>query len=148
MRQTNLENRMRLLRTLAVCVSALCLAASVTGIQTISVRTFGTVTDFNVTHMDILGRFFAFLIAIIFAVFALGIQVRAKITWKSGFILLALGYINFAVSAAIATHRVALAKGASTPWLLVALVAILGAAVSVFWGIWWKRQRAYFFPAD
>ncbi|HVZ53168.1 MAG TPA: hypothetical protein VG986_14470 [Pseudolabrys sp.] len=140
---------MGLLKTLAVLFSLLCVAGAISGIQSVSFTTSGaTGSHLNFATLNIAARIWTFALAIVLALFAYGIHIRAKKTWKAGFVLMGLNYIYFVVGATIATYRAAPIKDVPSFWLPIGLVIVLGTAVGVYWGLWWKRQRPYFFPAD
>lgn len=131
---------MKSLKYLCLFASLLAIAAALTGIQAISIRPSGT----TIWHYNTYGRIWAFAIAVVFATFAYGIHIRARIMWKVGFILLALGYINFVVGAVTATYHATVVPSIPSFWLPAGLIVLVGAAVTIYWGLWWKRQHAYF----
>jgi hypothetical protein len=131
---------MKLLKNLCILGSLVLIAAALTGIQSVSIRPSGT----TIIRFGNFGRIFAFAEAFVFAAFAYGIHIRVRITWKVGFVLLALGYINLVVGAVAATYHAALVIDIPSFWLPTCLIVVIGAAVGVCWGLWWKRQRSYF----
>ncbi len=135
---------MNRLKFVALLFSVLCLTGTITGIQAISIRPSGM----DIAHLDVVGRYLSLIFAIVFAALAFGIHTKAEATWKAGFVLLALSYVYFVAGATMATYRAAPVKDFPSFWLPVGLVVVLGGGVSIYWGMWWKRQRAYFFPAD
>jgi hypothetical protein len=135
------DRGVKLLKYLCLFASLLTIAAALTGIQAISIRPSGT----TIWHYsNIYGRIFAFAAAVVSAAFAFGLHIRARIVWTAGFILLALGYINFIVGAVTATYHAARVPNFPSFWLPVGLIVLAGAAVTTYWGLWWKRQRGYF----
>jgi hypothetical protein len=136
----NAYSGMNSLKYLCLLLSLLYLAAGFTGIQAISV----TPSGMTISHLSAFGRILALATAFVLALFAYGIHTRARIVWKAGFIYLALGYIYLVVGAVIATYRAALVPSILSFWLPAGLVVLIGGAVTVCCGLWWKRQRSYF----
>jgi hypothetical protein len=132
---------MKTLKYLCVLFGLLLIAAAFTGIQSVSITPSGaTITKFN-----IFGRICCLAEAFVLATFAYGIHIRARITWKAGFILWALNYIYFVAAAVNATYHVAPIRDIPSFFLPAGLIVLGGAAVGIYWGVWWKRQRPYFF---
>jgi hypothetical protein len=128
------------LKSLCLFLGLAYLAVALSGINAVS----GTRSGMTVSHLNAFGRIWAVAVALILATFAYGLHRRMPIVWKAGFILLALGYIDAAVQAVTATYRAADAVSFSSFWLPSALVVLVGGAVTIYWGLWWKRQRSYF----
>lgn len=128
------------LRSFCFLISLSCAAAALGGIHAVSVRPSGT----TIAHLTIPGRISAFALAVAYAAFAYGIHIRARAVWKAGFILLTLGYVYSVVGAVTATYHSARPPSISSFWLPTALVVLIGTAVTVYCGLWWKRQGSYF----
>lgn len=131
---------MRLLKYICLILSTVYLGAALIGIRAAS----GTAAGIRISHLDDFGRIEALGAALVLALFAYGIHTKARITWKAGFVLLTISYIFSAVAAVRATYHVALTPSFSTFWLPAGLVALGGGAVTVYWALWWRRQRSYF----
>jgi hypothetical protein len=136
-----LAQRMRTLKMICLLMALLCVAGVVTGIQSISLGTAGT----TMTRLNDFGRLFALATAVVLVAFTYGIHVRAKITWKAGFILLALSSIHGVAGAVIATYQVAVVRDFPSFWLPVCIIVVLASAVTVYWSFAWNRQRSYFY---
>jgi hypothetical protein len=72
-----------------------------------------------------------------------GIQKRAPIVWKVGWIVLAFGLLDFFIQALSSIRRI---PGASHPWVFRTFILVIGILVGLYWGFWWRRQRPYFGP--
>lgn len=131
---------MRLLKYLCLFLSAVYLAAALTGIQAAS----GTSSGIHISHLDAFEWIGALGAALVLAAFAYGIHTKARVAWKAGFAFLTLGYIYSVVAAVRATYHVTLTPSFSTFWLPAGLVAFGGGAITVYWASWWKRHRSYF----
>jgi hypothetical protein len=131
---------MRLLKYLCLFLSLVYLAAGLTGIQAVSETSSGT----HISHLTTFGRIWALGAAFVLATFAYGIYTRARIAWNAGFIFLALSYIYSVIAGVIATNHAAIVPNFVSFWLPVGLFVSIGAAVTFYWGLWWKRQRSYF----
>jgi hypothetical protein len=131
------------LKLLCVFAAILCLAAALTGIQSVRSSTSGTV----ISHFNDVGRIWALCVAVVFAAFAFGIHIRARLTWKIGFVLPTIAYLNGAVGGVAETYRVAGSIDFVSFWLPSGLVVLLFAGTTFYWCWWWKRQRSYFYGA-
>jgi hypothetical protein len=132
--------KMKRLKYLCLLGTLLLIAAALTGIQSVSTGSSGT----TITKFNGFGRIWCLAGASVLAAFAYGIHIRARMTWKAGFILLALGYINSVAGVVTAIYHAPQAKDVPSTLLFVGLVVLLGAAVAFYWGLWWNRQRSYF----
>jgi hypothetical protein len=130
----------RTLKYLCLLVGICFVAAALTGIHAVSVKPSGT----TISHFNTLGRIWAVAAAFVCAAFAYGIHIRARIVWKVGFVYLALSYIYFVAGGITGMYHAAPVKDFLSFWLPVGLAIVLGAAVTVYWSLWWKRQRSYF----
>lgn len=70
-----------------------------------------------------------------------GIHKKAPIAWKLGWGVIGAGLLEFLVSALSALSKSSMNDH---PAVADAVVSVMGAAVALYWGIWWNRQRAYF----
>lgn len=132
---------MKILKYCCLFFCVMCLVAAITGIQ--SARTDQTgiyITKFN----DNFGRIYVLLMSGVFAAGFYGIQKRLFITWKLGWPMLIWGYLSFVLQAVVSTYYVAKIKDFPSFWLPLILCIVGGAAVTVYWGFWWKRQKNYF----
>ena len=75
---------------------------------------------------------------LVYAAALYGIHKRTAMTWKLGWVFLAANYVGFVFQVHSAVPQ------ADNPWVPAAAAAIAGAAVAVYWGYWWNRQRSYF----
>jgi hypothetical protein len=128
------------LKYLCLFLSLVSIVAALTGIQAIATGSSGT----TIWHYNVYGRVFAFGVALVFAAFAYGIHIRARIFWKLGFVLLALSYIYFVVGGMTTLYRFKPVPSLLSFCLLAGLLIIVGAAVATYWGRWWSGQRNYF----
>jgi hypothetical protein len=132
--------QMARLKLLCFFFSIVLLAVALTGINAVS----GTASGITVSHLDASGRIWAVVDALIAAIFAYGIHSRARIAWRAGFIVWVLSYVYFVFGAVSGTYRAAHVISFSSFWLPTGLAVFIGAAVTIYWGSWWKRQRSYF----
>ncbi len=72
-----------------------------------------------------------------------GIQKRAPIVWKVGWIVLAFGLLDFFIEALSFTRRM---PEASHPWVFRTFILVSGTLVGLYWSFWWRRQKSYFWP--
>lgn len=70
-----------------------------------------------------------------------GIHKKAFIAWKIGWGVLAAGILSFWISALSATSKI---PKSDYPQVAAASAVIGGAAVGVYWGYWWYKQKSYF----
>jgi uncharacterized membrane protein YfcA len=129
------------LKYICLFTSLICVAGALTGIRTISITPSGVTLWHYSTYAP---RISAFANAVVLATFAYGIHIRARVMWKVGFLLLALGYICFVVGALTATYHAASVPSIAPFWVPAASVVLLGGVVTIYWGLWWKRQHTYF----
>jgi len=78
---------------------------------------------------------------LVYAAALYGIHKRTAMTWKLGWVFLAANYVGFVFQVHSSMLKV---PQADNPWVPTAAGAIAGAAVVVYWGYWWNRQRSYF----
>jgi hypothetical protein len=126
---------MRVLQALCVFFCLMGILSAVTGIQSISVADRVVITR----HSD-LGRLYSILVAAFNAAAFYGIQRRALIAWKLGWVVLVAAFMSFVASALPETTRLP-PPGC---WIVPCFVMIGGSVVVGIWGMWWKRQRGYF----
>jgi len=79
--------------------------------------------------------------ALVYAAALYGIHKRTVMVWKLGWGFLAANYLGWLFQALPLTLKV---PQAASPWVASASVVIGGAAVAVYWGFWWNRQKSYF----
>ena len=132
---------MKTLKYFCLFVSLVYIAAALTDIQRISITPSGLTIRPYSTYAP---RIWAFANALVLTTSAYGIHIRARMMWKAGFILLALYYVDFVVGAVTATYHAAHVVSIPSFWLPAALVVLVGAAVAIYWGLWWKRRQTYF----
>lgn len=131
---------MKLLRNLCLLLGVVYLAAGLSGIRAVSATPSGTL----ISHLSTFGRIFALVAAGVLATFAYGIHTRVRSVWKAGFVVMALSYIYLVVGGLRATYYATQVPSFSTFWLPSGLVVLGGGAVTVYWALWWKRQRSHF----
>jgi hypothetical protein len=133
---------MKWLQYLCLFLGITYIFSAITGIQAISMSSIhGT----NIAYLSIYGRIYSFAAAGILVLFAFGLHKRALITWKAGFVLWGLGYIDFVMGGVTSMIDVAPVKDFPSFWLPVIFVVIGGSTVGVWGGYWWNRQRSHFF---
>jgi len=93
------------------------------------------------TGHGILAAIWLLVVALMYAVEFYGIHTKAPFAWKLGWVILAATFVGFLLGAGSAALEV---PEADDPRVAFASVLAIGAVVSVYWGFWWKRQRAYF----
>src|SRR5215469_5259639 len=125
---------MRALKYLCILFALLLVLAAVTGIQSVS----ATPAGLTIIRFGTFGRICALAGAFVAAAFAYGLQIRAPVTWKAGFAILALSYLNFVIGSTIALSHTARGKDFPSFWLPVGLSVLGSTAVGVYWGLWWK----------
>lgn len=81
------------------------------------------------------------VLALIYAVALYGIHKRAVIAWKLGWVFIAAAYLGWLLQGLSLTRRV---PEADSPGVAFTAVVIAGAAVAVYWGFWWNKQKSYF----
>ena len=128
------------LKYLCLFFSLAFLVVALVGINAVS----GNASGITVSHLNASGRIWAIVWAFVAAIFAYGIHSRARIVWRAGFIVLLLGYVDFLIEAVIGTYRAAHVVSFSSFWFPSVVVVLVGAAVTIYWVSWWKRQRGYF----
>jgi hypothetical protein len=83
----------------------------------------------------------SFIAALVYAAALYGIHKRTVMTWRLGWVFLAANYFGFVFQVHSSMRKV---PQAENPWVPTAAGAIAAAAVAVYWGYWWNRQRSYF----
>jgi hypothetical protein len=78
---------------------------------------------------------------LIFAGAASGIDRRVAIVWNLGWGVLAYSALAFLIPAL--SFSVKLPQGQR--WILSPILVLVGLGTTAYWGLWWKRQRAYFY---
>ncbi|MGB9337285.1 MAG: hypothetical protein WCB14_19905 [Candidatus Acidiferrales bacterium] len=81
--------------------------------------------------------------ALLYAAAFYGIHTKAPITWKLGWIALAASFLHFLFRAMSAIQTI---PKADHPAVAAVAVLVGAAAVTIYWGLWWNRQKYYFAP--
>ena len=74
---------------------------------------------------------------VLFTVGFYGVHRRLTVSWKVGWFYLAFFYVSFIVSFATKLPK-------SNPLTVLCIGIVMSGAVAVYWGAWWKKQKAYF----
>ncbi len=128
---------MRVFQAVCALLCLLSVFSAATGIQSVSI------TDHvAIVKQNDLGRAYALVSAAVLALAVYGIQKRAPVTWKLGWVVLAASFASFLLTALPGTTRLLLPGR----WIASAFILVGTAFVSIFWGLWWKLQRDYFRP--
>jgi hypothetical protein len=90
------------------------------------------------------GRFFALLACVLNVLIFYGIQRRLFIIWKFCWAVLVLSFLQFLIAALPAI----LQSPGPFDWVAAAFATISCLAVTIYWGIWWNRQKEYFSATD
>jgi len=128
---------MRVLMTLLILGSVVCVFSAITGIQSFYTdsRT-GTV----ITYWHGYWRLLALAYAAIFAMAFYSIYRRLRIAWRLGWVFLVAGAADFIFEAWVGLiHQ-------PYGWVGALAATLGGIAVAAYWGIWWQRHREYFTP--
>jgi hypothetical protein len=128
---------MRVLQAICALFCLLCIVSAVTGIQSVVATDRVVITRYGEN-----GRLWAVATAMFFAAAIYGIQRRAILAWKLGWVVLATMFLRCATLAL---------RGLLQPqhnWIDSCFLGIGGIVVTVVWGLWWNRQRGYFEPHD
>lgn len=132
------------LKYLCAFIAVLFILKAITGVGAVSATVSPVYNGTSVAHMGLYSRLGALVIAFAFAVCAFAIHRRALVIWPVGFGLLGLVYVQFVTESVMALCQAAPVKNFPEFWLPTISVIVLGAAVTLYWGFWWKRQRPYF----
>jgi uncharacterized membrane protein len=62
------------------------------------------------------------------------------VAWKFGWVVLIASFSSLIVEALASLKQMPQSGG----WIASAVVTIGFAAVAIYWGRWWKRQKSYF----
>jgi hypothetical protein len=128
---------MRTLKIVCLLFCLLSVASIIAGGHAVRPAPFGT----PVTGHGSVGMIWSFVNAVVFAGTFYGIHTRAPITWKLGWGVIVVGLLEFLYEALSSTMKL---PETAHPWIASAAVLIGGAAVALYWGLWWKRQKPYF----
>jgi hypothetical protein len=126
----------RLLKIFCILACVSCVAGFVTIIRA-HLSAAGSMS----TGHGILAAIWLLIVALMYAVEFYGIHTKAPFAWKLGWVILAATFVGFLLGAGSAALEV---PETDDPRVAFASVLVIGAVVSVYWGFWWKRQRAYF----
>ena len=69
-----------------------------------------------------------------------GIRRRLTVAWKFGWVILIASFSSLIVETLASLKQMPQSGG----WIASAVVTIGFAAVAIYWGRWWKRQKSYF----
>ena len=84
--------------------------------------------------------FWALVNAAVFGGALYGVHKRVPLMWKLGFIGIVIGAASFLMHALSLTRSLPPSSSQiESSFLVVATIA-----VALYWGFWWKRQKAYF----
>jgi hypothetical protein len=131
---------MNTLKYFLIISSILHTAAAIIGIQSWTSTSAGT----TITRFTIAGRAYAFFFAVIFSALAYGIHKRVLISWKFGFLLLMSVYLTATLQAVIRLYNNAHVVTFSAFWLPATASGIGFTIITLYFAIWWYRQRRYF----
>ena len=79
--------------------------------------------------------------AILFGIGFYGIHRRMRLAWKVGWFYLSFFYLSSIVSVIAASKTT---MSASDRWIMLFAIVVMFSAVAIYWGSWWKKQKAYF----
>jgi hypothetical protein len=93
-----------------------------------------------VTVKSVVFRICAFIQAVLFAAATYGIHKKAPVTWKLGWVVFAVLFLNVLASALSSSLKLP----PPDRWIASFAIVIGFGAVAAYWGFWWKRQKNYF----
>ena len=129
---------MRLLKAVCILFCLLSVASSVTGIRTVR---WSTAAGLTITKQSGIGiAVSSLVVALVYAIAAYGIHRRAPIVWNLGWVALVICFLSFSISALSSSLRLP----RPDCWIASTAIVVVGAAVTAYWGAWWKRQKGYF----
>src|SRR6266849_3773067 len=85
-------------------------------------------------------RAISIVIGLSYAPLFYGIRRRLAVAWKFGWVVLIASFSSLIVEALASLKQIPQSGG----WIASAVVTIGFAAVAIYWGSWWKRQKSYF----
>jgi hypothetical protein len=87
------------------------------------------------------GAILAILGVIFWACVFYGVQEKTPMTWKVGWFVIAVGFLDIVSAALLITLKI---PAADHPWFARAVVVVLSIAAAWYWIFWWMRQKNYF----
>jgi len=128
---------MRFLKVFCVLVCLFSVARFVAIIHGV----FSPEAGLIVARPGIWAAIWSLVVALAAALEFYGIHKRAPFAWNLGWGILAATFSEFLARAGSAAFKV---PEADYPWFAFACVMVGGSLVALYWGFWWKRQKAYF----
>ncbi|HEY6388449.1 MAG TPA: hypothetical protein VIX91_22445 [Candidatus Acidoferrum sp.] len=127
---------MRALKAICIFFSLLCVVSALTGIRTVH---WSTSDGLNLTKQVGLGNtLWSVFNALLYAGAAYGIHRRAPVVWKLGWAILIISFLEFTI------RGLSLSLSLPNGWVASVGILIGGIVVTVYWGVWWGREKDYF----
>jgi hypothetical protein len=136
---------MRILKVICVLFCLFSLISAITGIQSVNASvSVGESAHTSSAKMVVAQNnsfiAYSFLAALLYAAAFYGIQKRKPLTWKLGWVVIIASFLRFITS--VLLHSLKLPQ--PDCWIVSTAGVLIGSAVAIFWGVWWKRQKSYF----
>jgi hypothetical protein len=131
------------MRTLKLTCLVLCVLSSVAMVRDGLALRSPVVNGTTVEH-GILGIAVSLALAVFWACALYGVQHRVPVVWTLGWVVIVGGYVALVIQAS--SSIVTRLPGGIDRWIPLIAVVMGGGAITVYWCLWWHRQRSYFEP--